>query len=117
MLTIIPMLKVANDVLEAALIGYQQRANEIEAKIAELRRQIGSPTETATGRRRRRLSVEARQKIAAAQRRRWAKAKGQAAPKSAPKKRHLSAAARKRIAAAQKKRWAELRAKRTAATA
>jgi hypothetical protein len=108
------MPKIANDILEAALIGYQQRANEIEAKIAELRREIGSPTATVRGRKRRRLSTEARRKIAEAQRKRWAKAKGQTATKPARKKRHLSAAARQRIATAQKKRWAEFRAKKKA---
>ncbi len=68
--------------LEAALIGYQHQLEQIEAKMADLRRQLGgksvAPSKTSAG----------------------------AAPASG-KKRQMSAAARKRIAAAQKKRWAE----------
>jgi hypothetical protein len=64
--------------LEAALIGYQHQREQIDAKIAELRQQLGGKTPVA-------------EKVAA----------------PAGKKREMSAAARKRIAAAQKKRWAE----------
>jgi hypothetical protein len=67
----------------------------------------------------RKHSAEARARIAAAQRARWAKsrqtanAKSKVAPTRA--KRTLSAAARKKIAAAQKTRWAKLKAaKKTA---
>ncbi len=68
---------------------------------------------------RRRLSKVAREKIAAAQRKRWAatkKAVKTTAAKPGKKaaapagKRRLSAAARKRIAEAQKKRWAAVKA-------
>src|ERR1039458_3650373 len=52
------------------------------------------------------LSAAARKKISLAQKKRWAKAKGQA---SKPK-RTMSAAGRKRIAAAQRARWAKVRA-------
>ena len=55
---------------------------------------------------RRTLSAAARKKISLAQKKRWAKARGQA---SKPK-RTMSAADRKRIAAAQRKRWAKVRA-------
>ena len=65
-----------------------------------------------------RLSPAARERIAAAQRARWAKSRakvGQSAQKSnivsmPAKKRILSAAARKKIAAAQKRRWAKIKA-------
>jgi len=65
------------------------------------------------------LSAAARRRIAAAQKARWARLRGNAeAPtKVVPikKKRTLSAAARRRIAAAQKARWARLKAgKKTA---
>jgi hypothetical protein len=63
--------------LEAALFGYQHQREQIEAKIAELRRELGGKSPAA---------------------------EKTAAP---AKKREMSAAARKRIAAAQKKRWAE----------
>jgi hypothetical protein len=59
------------------------------------------------------MSASARRKIAAAQRARWKKLKGQAA---APKpKRHISAAGKKRIAAAARERWAQFRAAKKAA--
>jgi hypothetical protein len=54
------------------------------------------------------LSASARKRISLAQKKRWAKAKGQA---SKPK-RTMSAAGRKRIAAAQRARWAKLKAQR-----
>lgn len=72
---------------------------------------------------RRKLSAVSREKIAAAQRKRWANAKKvvksasvKAAKEAAPpaKKRKLSAAACKRIAAAQKKRWAAVKAAKKA---
>src|ERR1700751_2848861 len=67
----------------------------------------------------RRLSASARERIAAAQRARWAnvREKADAQNKTAPirAKRTLSAAARKKIAAAQKARWARMKAaKKTA---
>jgi hypothetical protein len=75
--------------LEAALVGYQHQLNIIEAKMAELRQQLGGKSPAAAS-------------------------KSAAAAPAAGKKRQMSSAARKRIAAAQKKRWAEyhrLRAK------
>lgn len=54
------------------------------------------------------MSAAARAKIAAAQRARWAKAKGKAKP--AGKKRKMSAAGRAAIVAAQKARWAKIKA-------
>lgn len=53
----------------------------------------------------RKVSRAGKVRMAAAQKARWAKLKGQAKPK-----RKLSAAGRARIAAAQKARWAKLRA-------
>jgi hypothetical protein len=75
----------------------------------------------------RHMSAEARERIAAAQRVRWAKRKGSPITDSAKKEanqpnqtssawrggpRHLSAAARARIAAAQRKRWAAVKTKK-----
>ena len=65
--------------LEAALFGYQHQVEQIEEKIADIRRQLGTKSPAAAS-------------------------KAAAVP---GKKRQMSAAARKRIAAAQKKRWAE----------
>jgi len=69
--------------LEAALIGYRQQLQHIDAKMAELRRTLsGSAGEkpvkqaaAAPGKKKRRMSAEGRARIAAAQRARWAKVK------------------------------------------
>jgi hypothetical protein len=70
----------------------------------------------AGGRKRRTMSASARAKIAAAQRARWAKQKGQAVPKKvapAQKKtagrKPMSAAMRKKLSAMMKARWAARR--------
>ncbi len=73
----------------------------------------------AKGTTRRRLSAVARERIAAAQRKRWAKRRTSAATPSTIGqtrwKRTLSAAARKKIAAAQRAKWAKVKAgKKTA---
>jgi len=66
---------------------------------------------------RRHLSAAARERIAAAQRARWAKLRGkgrQTVQKpnvvSMPKKKTMSAAARRKIAAAQRARWVRVKA-------
>jgi tape measure domain-containing protein len=71
--------------LEAALVGYQQHLQQIEAKMAELRHMLGqSPAAAAAAKRapkaasrkqKHRMSAEGRARIAAAQRARWAKVK------------------------------------------
>jgi hypothetical protein len=66
-------------------------------------------------RKNRTISVAGRKRIAAAQRARWAKIKGQkVVPISSRKGRTMSSAARKRIVAAQKARWAKWRAQKKA---
>jgi hypothetical protein len=57
----------------------------------------------------RRITAAGRARIAAAQRARWAKAKGKKVVSISTHKRTMSAAARRRIAAAQKARWAKWR--------
>ena len=70
------------------------------------------PKSSATGPKRRIMSAEARAKIAAAQRRRWAKQKRQSGATSSnvkvmPKTRKgISAAGRKKISEMMKARWA-----------
>jgi len=74
--------------LEAALVGYQQHLQEIEAKMADLRHLLGkAPAGVSAARTARRtvpikqkhkMSVEGRARIAAAQRARWAKTKSAA---------------------------------------
>jgi hypothetical protein len=64
------------------------------------------------------MSAAGRERIAEAQRQRWAKLKGKSGKtKSAavvPKRRTMSAAARKKIAAGQRTRWAKVKAKKAA---
>ena len=63
------------------------------------------------------MSDAGRERIAAAQRARWAKVRaagGKAQVIAMPKKRTMSAAARKRIAAAQRARWAKVKAAKKA---
>ena len=69
-------------ILQAALLGYQQQLEEINAKIADLRRRLGGrgPAAAASSapratQKKHRISPEGRARIAAAQRRRWAAAK------------------------------------------
>ena len=61
---------------------------------------------------RRKLSAKGRASIVAAQRARWAKAKGIA---EVPKRRTVSASARRKIAAAQRARWAKVKRDKKAA--
>ena len=67
---------------------------------------------------RRKISAAGRARIAAAQRARWAKMRGNGQTQnvvSMPKKKMLSAAARRKIAAAQRARWAKLKAQKKSA--
>jgi hypothetical protein len=59
---------------------------------------------------RREISPKGRARIAAAQRARWAKVKGQKVVLIKSAKRTMSASARRKIAAAQRARWAKVRA-------
>ena len=70
--------------LEAALVGLELKRNEIDGLIAKIKKQLGgkssassvsaAPAAKSAGapRKRRALSAEARKRIAAAQKRRWA---------------------------------------------
>ena len=77
-------LELDTATLQAALVGYQQQLEQIEAKMGELRRRLGksagvkpaaAATTTRSAPRKHRMSAEGRARIAAAQRARWAKAK------------------------------------------
>lgn len=87
----------------------QTQLDRLDRAIAALE---GGGSAKSAGRRRgrRTLSAAARQRIAEAQRRRWAKARARGPAKPAGARRKLSPAARARIAAAQKARWARFRA-------
>jgi hypothetical protein len=108
-----------NELLAAALVGYQAKLRALDDKIRELRSEIGgtgkvaviSDGATPVLTTRRSMSASGKARVAAAQKKRWAAFHKDKAPKvpekTAPKKkRKLSAAGRKAIAEATKKRWA-----------
>lgn len=115
--TELPMPKLPNDILQAALEGFEEQKRALDRKIADLRAMlIGStpeaPSNPSSLPTRRKMSAAGRRAIAAAQRKRWAAVRAQAplAPSQPKKKRKLSAAGRAAIIAAAKKRWAAQRA-------
>lgn len=107
------MYNVRMSNISLALTELEQERNRLTSEIEALRNAIsalnGPISNGAAGRRT--LSAEARARIAAAQRARWAKAKGQkvVSISAGKKKRKMSAAAIARIRAAQKARWAKWR--------
>jgi hypothetical protein len=76
-----PQLDIS--LLTAALVGYQHQLDEINTKIAQIKKSLGSraatpsggggdvPTPFAKASRRGRMSAAGRKRIAAAQRKRW----------------------------------------------
>jgi hypothetical protein len=99
---VVRLLKKEQDRLTRELRG-------IGAALAAFGKTYGKGTRT------RKLSASARARIAAAQRKRWAKVRETAKVVPIRGKRTLSTAARKKIAAAQRARWAKVRAgKKTA---
>jgi len=91
-------------------------AAKLERKIARLSGAAAGPGRPGGRRLRKKggMSAAGRARIAAAQRRRWAKLRKGKAGRPAKKGRGMSAAGRARIAAAQKRRWAAFRAKQKA---
>ncbi len=113
-----------SSIFEAALIGLEYQHGQVEAKMAEIRRTLGiraprtmSGDGSVAAAPKRTVSLAARRKIGAAQKKRWAESrKAKEAPADVtPKKRKMSAAGRKRVAEATKKRWAAFRAQKAAA--
>ena len=97
---IIALLKAERD--KAA-----QQLNALDTAI----RALNGLHSTGATRGRRTMSAAARARIAAAQRARWARTRGQKVV-SIPPKRHISPAGLARIRAATKARWAKVRAGR-----
>lgn len=100
----------------------ESQIHKLDTAILVLQDLIGqnssTPARTGAGQARV-VSIAARQRMAAAQRARWAKARQETQTGNASERRRaasptrtLSPAARRRIAAAQKARWAKLRAER-----
>jgi len=113
-----PKQKLTDEILTAAIEGFESQKVRIDTKIAALRAMLsGGPAETTATpeppkRKRRKMSAAGRKAIADSQRKRWATAKAASQPPKA--KRRLSAAGRRAIIAATKKRWAALRAQKAA---
>jgi cell division septum initiation protein DivIVA len=116
--------KLSDDVISAAIEGFQAQKRRLDEQIEELRALLpggGSSSSeqsmNGTGtRKRRRMSAAARKRIAEAQRKRWAAIREKSGESEAPArrpKRKLSAAGRKRIIEANRKRWAAMKAGRT----
>jgi hypothetical protein len=114
--------KLSNEVLLAAIEGFESQKKKIDTRIAELRQVLNGGSAGAVStpelpiRKRRRFSAAARRRMKKAQQRRWAAVRGQTVPSAsarteAPKrKRRLSAAGRQAIIAATKRSWALKRA-------
>ena len=101
--------------LTSALKQLEQERERLSFRLEQLKKALSAVT-AASSTRRGTISPAGRARIAAAQRARWAKAKGQKVVSVAYKKRRkMSVAAIARIRAAQKVRWAKWRkAKKTA---
>jgi len=118
-----PTPKLTNEIINAAIEGFESQTARLDQQIAELRAMLpGGTTEPATPepakRKRRKMSAAGRKAIAEAQRKRWAASKVQSArstPERAKPKRKLSAAAKAKLVANLKKARAAKAAKSTAA--
>lgn len=82
--------------------------DQIDALEGELGKILGGAAGSESGTGKRVMSASARARIAAAQKARWAKVKGNGG--SGEPRRKMSAAARAKIAAAAKARWAKAKA-------
>jgi hypothetical protein len=110
----------------AAIAGLELQKTQIDSQIAELRNVLDGgrltssaamPSDTSKGKRKK-FSLASRKKMAAAQRARYAKLRGESEPTeaaAAKPKRKMSAAGRKAIATAAKKRWKAIKAAKKAA--
>jgi hypothetical protein len=101
-------MDISLDSLEEAL-SIRRQMDTLEKRLSTL---LGSSPSTAnlTHRGKRRMSPQARAKIAAAMRARWAQRKGRTtAAKAAKKKGGLTAAGRRRLSQLMKARWAARR--------
>jgi hypothetical protein len=95
--------------LTSVLNQLEQERTRLTAQLGRLNNALVALNGTSKKGIRRGISAAGRARIAAAQRARWAKRKGQKVVSIAARKRTMSASARKRIAGAQKARWAAWR--------
>jgi hypothetical protein len=117
-----PMQKLTNEIINAAIEGFEAQKKRIDEQIGELRSFLtGSSAETAaapkvTGKRGK-FSDATRLRMKEAQQRRWARIKGESEPPvtatvPVKAKRQLSEAGRQAIAEAARKRWAAKKAEK-----
>ena len=117
--------KLTNEIIAAAIEGFEAQKTRIDQQIAELRAMLsGRLVETAAipeiAPKKRKISAAARRRMALGQKRRWAAIEGTAEPSSPtppepPKpKRRISAEGMRKIIAATKRRWAKVRAEKAA---
>ena len=107
----------------AAIAGFELQKSQIDSQIAELRsmldgRRTASAVTPSESGKRKRFSLASRRKMAAAQRARYAKLRGESEPTEAATtkpKRKMSAAGRRAISMAAKKRWKAIKAAKKAA--
>jgi hypothetical protein len=110
----IAMPTLTNEIISAAILGFEEQRHRLDDQIAELRAMLSQSSPGSTGSprpivpKKRGMTAAGRKAIAEAQRKRWAAVKSQpATPKATKKpKRKLSAEGRAAIVAALKKRWA-----------
>jgi len=114
--------KLTNEIITAAILGFEEQKRHIDSRIGELQAMLsGGPAARADTptHKRRKFSAAARRRMKEAQQRRWARIRGEsgspAAKEPAKPKRRISAEGMKRIIAATKKRWALKRAESAAA--
>jgi hypothetical protein len=114
-----PTRNLTPQIINAAILGFEEQKRHIDTQIAELRTMLPSgpvkpaATSEAPKGRPRKLSTPARKRIGDAQRKRWAESKKPSEPQAQPdtkseapkRKRRLSAAGRRAIAEATKRRW------------
>ena len=93
--------------LASVLQQLEQERARLSSQLGRLNNAISALHGISNNRRGKTISAAGRARIAAAQRARWAKAKGQKVVSIATHKRTMSPTARKKIAAAQKARWAK----------
>lgn len=117
-----PTQKLTPEIIHAAIQGFESQKRRIDSQIDELRQLLNGGSaepaaESGTPARKRKISAAGRRRMAAAQKARWAKIRGEAEQtsslaehKPARQKRMLSTAGRKAISEATKRRWAAKRA-------
>jgi hypothetical protein len=107
--------KFTQEIINAAIAGFEVQKQHISSKIAALRNMLNHHhTAAEAPKRTRKISAASRRRMALAQKKRWAAIKGQSRAmspaRSEPPKRRISEKGMKRIIAATKRRWALKRA-------